>query len=261
MAPIDPILIPMLHDLTRGLNASGVAFYLIGGLVPELQLEERPPRLTNDADIVVTAHTRQDFDDIKKGLESQGFSQTPLPYRLRHASGGRLDLLPFGHGIVQDGKLVLDTDHVFNMAGFEHVASSAVNVALNDMTIPSVPLPLYVLLKMVAFSDREQPKDLAGVRHVLRHYRSDDEECYGLEHKGLYVPWDYAAPFLTGRDGRPFITGSLDSTCAAVLDRIDDITDPLASVIIRELGLQVIDDEHVNELRQLFRWYRAGAGL
>jgi predicted nucleotidyltransferase len=41
------------------------------------------------------------------------------------------------------------------MAGFRHVVSNAVATAIDDgPTLPLAPLPLYALLKLVAFDDR-----------------------------------------------------------------------------------------------------------
>lgn len=53
------------------------------------------------------------------------------------------------------------------MAGFGYVVPNAVAVPIEGgPTLPLAPLPLYVLLKLVAFSDREEPKDLASVLHA-----------------------------------------------------------------------------------------------
>jgi hypothetical protein len=42
-------------------------------------------------------------------------------------------------------------------------------------TLPLVPRPLYVLLKLVAFSDRHAGKDLGSVLHCLEQLIEDDE--------------------------------------------------------------------------------------
>ncbi len=76
------------------------------------------------------------------------------------------------------------------MAGFGYVVPNAVSVSIEGgPTLPVAPLPLHVLLKLVAFSDRQEPKDLAGVLHCLKHYIEDDERRYGVDHNGEGVPY------------------------------------------------------------------------
>ena len=78
------------------------------------------------------------------------------------------------------------------MTGFRHVVSDAIATPIADgPTLPLAPLPLYVLLKLVAFDDRRASKDLAGVFHGLQHYLEDDERRYGAEHEGKGVPYEY----------------------------------------------------------------------
>lgn len=110
---------------------------MVGALVPELLLDVRPARMTNDADVTVTVESLADFETLKDRLADFGFARMPAPHRVRHHSGGRVDLLPFGPAIAPEGRLELDRDRVLNMAGFEHVTTSVVEVAIdNGPTLP-----------------------------------------------------------------------------------------------------------------------------
>ena len=53
MPPIDPALLSVLRDLSRGLRELTIPFGIVGALVPELLLDARPVRMTNDADAAV----------------------------------------------------------------------------------------------------------------------------------------------------------------------------------------------------------------
>ena len=44
-------------DLARGLRDLHVPFGIVGALVPELLLDTRPDRMTNDADVMVVVQT------------------------------------------------------------------------------------------------------------------------------------------------------------------------------------------------------------
>src|SRR5690606_25846883 len=153
----------------------------------------RPPRMTNDADVTVTVESLAEFETLKDRLADFGFARTRVPYRLRHHSGGRVDILPFGPDIAPDGRLELEADPVRHLAGVGHVVPRAGRVALGiGPSLPLVPLPRDALLKLVAFGDRKAAKDLAGVFHCLRHYL-DDERRYGAEHEGAGVPFEDAS--------------------------------------------------------------------
>ena len=67
-----------------------------------------------------------------------------------------MDLLPFSDSIAPDGRLQLEEGFVLNMAGFGHVVPNAIPTEIEGgPTLPLAPLPLYALLKLVAFSDRK----------------------------------------------------------------------------------------------------------
>ena len=148
------------------------------------------------------------------------------------------------------------------MAGFGHVVPHALLTEIEGgLTLPLAPLSLYALLKLVAFSDRNQPKDLAGIFHCLQHYLEHDERRYGVEHQGEGVPYEYTCAYLLGVDGRQFLDKSLCDTVADVLDRFSDPDADVIAVIAREKGLRVIEEEERVQIFEHFRWYRLGAEL
>lgn len=260
MPRLEAALLAVVRDLERGLRTLGVPFALVGALVPELLLDVRPIRMTNDADVMVVVESLASFETLKDRLIGFGFVRTRAPHRLRHHTGGFVDVLPFSSSIAPKGRLELQDDLVINMAGFEHVVPSAVQIAIDEgLTLPLVPLPLYTILKLVAFSDRKAPKDLAGVFHCLRYYLDDDERRYGAEHEGVGVPFEYTGAHLLGVDGRPFINGEVARTVGAVLDRFTDPdADPVGMIVHERRRITVEDRRDVFEH---FRWYRLGAGL
>ena len=115
--------------------------------------------MTNDADVTVIVQSLADFETLKNRLADFGFTRTRVPHRMQHRSGGLMDLLPFSESIAPDGRLQLEEGVVFNMAGFGQVVPNALPTVLDGgPTLPLAPLPLYALLKLVAFSDRKQPR-------------------------------------------------------------------------------------------------------
>jgi predicted nucleotidyltransferase len=262
MPRIEPSLIPVVTDLERGLRELGIPFGVIGALVPELLLDARPPRMTNDADVTVVVERLADFDTLKDRLGDYGFTRTRLPHRMQHRGGGLLDILPFSEAIAPDGRLQLEDGYVFNMAGFGYVIPNVISTPIEGgPALPLTPLPLYALLKLVAFSDRKDPKDLGGVLHCLEHYLEDDDRRYGVEHEGEGVPFEYTCAYLLGVDGRRFLDESLGRTAGMVLDRFSNQDADVVLIVAREKGRLVVEDEHRNEIFDLFRWYRLGTEL
>jgi predicted nucleotidyltransferase len=102
----------------------------VGALVPELLLNARPIRMTNDADVTVVVESLAEFEQLEDRLEEFGFRRTEVSHRLRHRSGGRADILPFSHALAPGGRLELQEGRVLNMAGFEQVVPSAVNAVV-----------------------------------------------------------------------------------------------------------------------------------
>ena len=158
MPRVDPSLMPVVVDLERGLRELGIPFGIVGALVPELLLDVQPYRMTNDVDLAVVVEDLADFDLLKGRLADYGFTRTRRPHRLDHRDGGWVDILPFNEAIARDG-LELEDGVVLNMAGFDHVVPNAVPIPIEGgPTLPLVPLPLHVLLKLVAFMTERRPR-------------------------------------------------------------------------------------------------------
>ena len=173
-----------------------------------------------------------------------------------------MDLLPFSATIAPEGRLQLEDGVVFNMAGFGQVVPNVVWTPVDGgPDLPLAPLPLYVLLKLVAFSDRKAAKDLGGVLHCLEYYVEDDERRYGVDHSGEGVPFEYTCAYLLGVDGRRFLDAALSDTVRGVLGRFDEPGAAVVGIAARERRQDLLEDEHRQEVFELFRWYRLGTGL
>ncbi len=262
MPRIEPSLVPVVTDLERGLRELGIPFGIVGALVPELLLDARPRSMTNDADVTVAVANLADFNALKDRLAAYGFTRTGVPHRMQHRDGGLLDLLPFSATMAPNGRLELEDGMIFNMAGFGHVVPNAVSTPIEGgPNLPLAPLPLHVLLKLVAFSDRRAAKDLGGVLHCLEHYVENDERRYGVDHDGEGVPFEYTCAYLLGVDGQRFLDGALSTAVGAVLDRFDEPEADVVGIAAGERRRGMIEDQRRTEIFELFHWYRLGTGL
>lgn len=173
-----------------------------------------------------------------------------------------MDLLPFSKAIAPEGRLDLGQDLAFNMVGFAHAVAAAIQVPIADeLVLPVAPLPLYVLLKLVAFNDRKAPKDLGGVLHCLEHYQEDEDRRYGLDHDEEPVPFEWTCAYLVGLDGRAYHDEKLSEAVRQVLDQLHRPDAATVALVAREKGYVYLEDEHRVEIFELFRWFRRGAAL
>jgi hypothetical protein len=174
--PLDQSLLETVTALVDGLEHANVSYCLIGALVPELLLKTPPPRRTNDADAVVQVETLEEFERVKSALELEpyGFTRTRGPFRMERGPG-RVDVLPYSEALAPGGLLRIPPSTPYNMLGFDkvHRAQTRVTIA-GGPTVPLVTIPLYVLLKIVAYSDRREARDGAG--RVKGATRSENSE-------------------------------------------------------------------------------------
>lgn len=262
MPRIEPSLVPVVTDLERGLRELGIPFGIVGALVPELLLDARPRRMTNDADVTVIVGNLDDFNALKDRLAAYGFTRTRVPHQMQHRDGGLVDLLPFSTTIAPDGRLELGDGVVLNMAGFSQVIPNAVSTPIEGgPNLPLAPLPLYALLKLVAFSDRRAAKDLGSVLHCLEHYVEGEDRRYGLDYDGAGVPFEYTCAYLLGADGQKFLDAAVSNAVRPVLDRFDGPDADVVGIAVGERRRGLIEDQHRKEVFELFRWYRRGTGL
>jgi len=266
MPSLDPALESVVTALVRGLRALDVPFCIVGALVPELLLETKPASRTNDADVVIIVPDLAAYAEVKHGLEQKpyDFAQTTVPHRLTRRGGGIVDVIPYSEKLAPDGRLRLGPDIVMNTAGFERVIGAAIHIRLDSgLELPVVPLPLFVLLKLVAYSDRKLGKHLDAIEHVLRYYAQDDERLWGVEYQGALVEYDYGPAYLLGIDGREYLGPELIQALAAVPDAL------LATGARAAIGNAAVDvDDDLGgdgtwkpTFEELLLWCRRGLGL
>ncbi|MCR4376412.1 MAG: hypothetical protein NUW22_16350 [Acidobacteria bacterium] len=261
--PLDPSLLETVTALIDGLEHASVRYCLIGALVPELLLKTPPPRQTNDADAVVQVETLEDFERVKSVLELKpyGFTRTRGPFRLERGAG-RIDVLPYSETLAPGGLLRIPPSAPYNMLGFDkvHVAQTRVTID-GGRTVPLVTIPLYALLKIVAYSDRRETRDPAGVLHCLLFYEEDSDRLYGAEHKGALIDFDAASAYLLGLDGRDLVDAPLAAVTGPILTALSDPESPLGFQTVREYRGGTSNDRLRSHTARLFGAYRDGLGI
>ncbi|MGH7404425.1 MAG: nucleotidyl transferase AbiEii/AbiGii toxin family protein [Candidatus Methylomirabilales bacterium] len=247
-------------------------FVLIGATVPIVLIDLEQVggfsgRETRDVDAVTSVGSWEDFDRLRRRLFETGFRQGSTAHELLFGEDVIVDLIPYGPGIVRDNRLEWrETGRVMSTLGIEEAFASAVRVEVAPgLSLPVVPVPALVLLKIVAYQDRpeERARDLGDMVYCFEHYEESVEESrrfdlVGVEAEGQPVEFEEAGAYLLGVEvaklARP-------SSLVAVHQFLDVITDEFARPIVqilREEG-RILDNEgRRRELFRLFRVFAAG---
>ncbi|MGH8545662.1 MAG: nucleotidyl transferase AbiEii/AbiGii toxin family protein [Gammaproteobacteria bacterium] len=191
---MDPKAVEALRILSRVLSQEGRRFVLIGATVPQIVLDFRGSpgsRETRDVDAVAEVHGWDDFARIRKRLEEAGFRQGRVAHELWHNDEVRIDLIPFGPGLVEEDKLSWPYgDSIMTACGLEEALECAQDqeVAPN-LKLPVVTIPGLVLTKVVAYMDRpeERARDLIDIFYCFEHYEAAVGQSRRFDHAGAEV--------------------------------------------------------------------------
>lgn len=264
MTDVDPHLQQAVVRLVRALDAMQRRYCLIGALVPRFLMLVPPPERTRDVDVVVDAGSMADVERLVRDLRARGYAAVGPPMRFRDEAGVLVDVIPYGDALAPAGRLRLPGDIELGVEGFAHLLHHAVHIELiPGLQVAVAPLPLYAMLKLVAYADRRQLKDLNGFLHCARYYEDveESERRYGLEHAGEMTPLEFGSAFLLGLDGVPYQDRSLRERLAGLLDRLVDRDGSDLSEAALDAGHLPTDDRWREQCLQLIRWYRLGAAL
>jgi predicted nucleotidyltransferase len=196
-------------------------------------------RFTEDLDIATQIPDWLTFDAVTQAMtqaESALFQATTIPHRFQHIATRKIiDVVPFGPISEPGQRLRWPDGNEMNMAGFQEAFSQA--IVFDDVAIPVVSLPAFIVLKLFAWNDRQQLKDQQDIEFVLRYY-DDEEGIYSGDSPGLMkqletgeVQFRHAAIYLLGKDIRAIFRSQTLAQLPPIFDTLlknadpDDLTD------------------------------------
>jgi predicted nucleotidyltransferase len=270
---MDPKAVEALRILSRVLSQEGRRFVLIGATVPQILLdfgETAAPgsRETRDVDAVARVSSWEDFDQIRERLIKEGFRQGQVAHELWFGEDTRLDLIPFGPGLIQGDKLAWPYgDSVMTACGFEEAFECARDEQVAaDLTVSVVTIPGLVLLKTVSYLDRpgERARDLIDIVYCFEEYEKIPGESrrfengVGVEVDGKEVTFEEAGAYLLGWEVLRLAKPNSLQLVRQFLDRIpDEYARPIIQ-ILTEQGRLLESEERRSVVYRLFRVFGAG---
>jgi len=136
-----------------------------------------------------------------------------------------IDIIPFGGLESEDHTIAWppDADVVMNVAAFPEVFASSVVIEIrSDFRIPTPSLAGLIILKLFAWLDRRDARDVSDIRRILETYtdagnvdRLYEEETEELERVNFDTT--LAGAYLLGKDARLVVTPETQESLSGAL--------------------------------------------
>jgi len=212
---IDPVVLSVVKRIDEVARKCDTKYFLAGATAREIMLRHvfgrGPGRRTLDVDFGIAVETWEQFEALKSALKTQADFDPDKKKKHRlidKTNSVVVDLIPFG-GIERDENISWppDEDIVMRVTGFRDALATAVPVRLaNDLVVPVVSLPLLLVLKLFAWTERKSEKrDAEDIYTLLRQYgdAGNEDRLYG-EHleilEGEEFNFEPAGALLLGLD-------------------------------------------------------------
>lgn len=127
------------------------------------------------------------------------------------------------------------------------------------ITVPVVPLWLFAVLKVIAFLDRQFPRDLRDLVYVFEHYEPIGQSARRFEVLGNVdtMTVQNAGAYLLGRDVRAHASMKALDLVGRFLAQITDEYHPAVNTVLREEN-RLFSDERRHEVVEFFTSFRMG---
>jgi predicted nucleotidyltransferase len=209
-----PLLKPMLEELSRFFKNSDIKFYVIGAVARDIIMHangEKPGRATQDLDIAIAISDWKEYKTVENGiLKIEGFTKDiKQAQRFIYKENYLLDVVPFGNIMKEGDRIYWPPDESFAMSvlGFSEVDKATQQVIIDEhLTIDVASLAGIFILKIVAWLSRhlEGNKDADDMGFIIINYLSINEDRALKVHNDLYDEEDFTVNTigakLLGRD-------------------------------------------------------------
>lgn len=219
--PVDPLTREILKLIDGLLRTAGIPYMLVGATARDLLLYHvygHPiTRATYDLDFAIHLDSWEQFANVKRLLvDAPGFTDKGrIRQRLYYQPIGApfetiIDIIPFGKLEAADRTIAWppDADVVMNVAAFSDVFTSLLVVEIEEgLLIPVPSLAGLAVLKLFAWLDRQDGKDVQDLRRLLETYTdagNEDRLYEEAAHELELVGFDtlLAGAYLLGKDAQ-----------------------------------------------------------
>lgn len=163
------------------------------------------------------------------------FKKTRVEHKFVHISTAiEIDIVPFGL-IAEPNQLLEWADgNKMSLLGLNEALSTAKIIDIDGIKLKVVNPSVLLVLKLIAWNDRQEIKDLEDIDFILKNYNDDDRILVELRNEISQGIVEYAdgAIFLLGQDIRKIFSEDTISQLQKILLRILQNRDRLFSRLI-----------------------------
>ena len=274
--PVPPLTIALLAAVKEACEKLGARFVLAGATARDVQFEHRygmrALSATKDVDVAVCAVSWAFHQQLIDALLATGqFTDDKKARQKLHfqrdgdAHSTQLDLVPFGPLEEPTGSITWEPerDFVMNVLGFEEAVDTADLIDIGgDLVVPVVTIPAFVLLKLMAWSDRRarQNNDALDLFFVLSNYfHAGNQDRVFDEATDLLTACDFDVDIgcagLLGRETLALARAETRAAVAAIL-QTDETYAALKDDLIRIAARHLIGAD-VGQVEVLLDAFRA----
>jgi predicted nucleotidyltransferase len=273
--PVDPFTLSTLELIDRTLRNEKIRYMLVGATARDLLLHHvfghAVTRATYDLDFAILVDSWEQFAMVKRlfldieGFTDKGRNTQRLYYQLPGASHETIiDIIPFGKLETANRTIAWppDADLVMNVAAFTDVFENSMIIQVDpDLFIPVASLPGLAVLKLFAWLDRHEGRDVQDLLRLMETYtdagnvdRLYEEEGEELERVGFDTT--LAGAFLLGKDARRITDENVRSRLSTLLSEKE------VGALVHELARTIgVLDDHTESAEALLRGFFRGMGL
>ena len=178
----DPLLKPLLEELSVHFKHQKIKFYLIGATARDIIMSlhnEKSSRATHDLDIAIAISDWDQYAIVEHEiLQLENFTKdSTQKLRFNYKGIFILDIVPYGDIMEQDDKIFWPPDETIAMSvlGFSEVQESVKKVTIdNSFEVEIASLEGIFLLKLIAWNDRhiKGNKDADDMGFIITNYLS-----------------------------------------------------------------------------------------
>lgn len=273
--PVDPFTVSILELIDRLLRGAKTSYMLVGATARDLLLYHvfghAVTRATYDLDFAILVDSWDRFAVVKQlfldipGFTDKGRRGQRLYYQ---AAGARfetiVDIIPFGKLETAERTIAWppDADVVMNVAAFSDVLENSLRVQVHpDLIIPVASLPGLTVLKLFAWLDRHEDRDVLDLRKLMETYtdagnlnRLYEEESEELASVGFDST--LAGSYLLGKDAQRITSENIRVQLSAALSGRE-----LAALILRLARAMSTLDDRTQSAKVLVDGFLRGMGL
>jgi len=261
--PLRPEDVRTLEILSSVLRGEGWTFVVIGAAVPWiLATQSTGLRGTRDIDVVVNTTSWADFERAGSRLRDAGFTRRHL-HEFTSPHGTRIDLLPYGQGLVQGDTIAWPDGVTMSALGLAETFHSAVERPIAEaLSVHVATVAAFALLKVVAYMDRPaaRSKDLGDLIDAFTRYEEESDrrfELFDVSVDSLPLRFEEAGAYLLGTDVAALAAPKTRSVIQAFLAGLtDEYSRPIGQALMEEK--RTGSDERRAEVWRLFRVFREG---